>query len=95
VKLTRETASNLRDWLALAFTPVVTVISVGLVAILTWGPWAADTQKQRLDYIGPIAIAAIIIVGLGGQWFQRNRLEALKFTAPGGFGGEVSTEEEK
>jgi hypothetical protein len=95
MRLTRETASTLRDWLALAFTPVVTAISVGLISILTWGPWTAETQKQRLDYIGPIAVISIIIVALGGQWFQRVRLEKLSVSGPGGLGGEIETEADR
>jgi hypothetical protein len=41
-----------------------------------------------------VAIIAVVLVGFGGQWFQRNRLEKLKLSGPGGFGGEIETEAE-
>jgi hypothetical protein len=82
-------ASAGRDIFALFFTPVLTVLLVWLICILAYGAWAADTQAQRINYLGGLAIALAVLIGLGGQWFQRNRLEALKAQGPGGFGGEV------
>lgn len=87
-------ASAARDILALMFTPVVTVLVVWLICILAYGAWAAETETQRINYLGAVAILLAILIGLGGQWFQRNRLDKLKFTGPGGFGGEVETEAE-
>jgi hypothetical protein len=84
-------ASAMRDLLALAFTPVVTFISIWLIAILAYGNWTTDTQQLRLNYIGIISIISIVLVGLGGQWFQRNRLTALKGTGPGGVSFDLST----
>jgi hypothetical protein len=84
-------ASAMRDLFALAFTPVVTVMSIWLICILAYGNWTADTQQQRLNYIGAISIIAIILVGVGGQWFQRNRVTALKGTGPGGVSFDIAT----
>ncbi len=87
----RDGASAARDVLALLFTPVVTIIAAWLICILAYGAWATETQAQRIHYLGAVGLLAVVLVGLGGQWFQRNRLERLKLTGPGGFGGEVET----
>lgn len=86
-------ASVARDWFALFYTPLMTVQGWVLIAILADGK--RTISDQRVAAIATLAYITTILVGLGGMWFQRNRLEALKFSAPGGFGGEVSTEEEK
>ncbi|MBI1405717.1 MAG: hypothetical protein GC145_06280 [Caulobacter sp.] len=85
-------ASAARDVLALLFTPVATLICIWLICILAYGAWAADTQALRIQFLGGLAILFAILVGLGGQWFQRNRLEKLKVTGPGGFSGEIDTD---
>ena len=90
----KEWASAARDVLALLFTPVVTLIAGWLIYILAYRPWAEGTQEQRINYLGAVAIIAVVLVGFGGQWFQRNRLEKLKLSGPGGFGGEIETEAE-
>lgn len=90
----RDFASAGRDVLALLFTPVVTGICCWLISILAYGAWAAETQEQRINYLGALAIVSIVLVGFGGQWFQRNRLEKLKFTGPAGIGGEIEAESE-
>ena len=92
--LVKEWASAARDVLALLFTPVVTLIAGWLIYILAYRPWAEGTQEQRINYLGAVAIIAVVLVGFGGQWFQRNRLEKLKLSGPGGFGGEIETEAE-
>jgi hypothetical protein len=90
----KSAASAARDVLALLFTPVVTAIACWLIAILAYGAWAENTQLKRLDYLGALAMVALVLVGLGGQWFQRTRLEKLKVQGPGGFGGELETGQE-
>lgn len=85
-------ASAARDVFALLFTPVLSVILVWLVCILAYGAWGADTQAQRINFLGALSIALAVLIGLGGQWFQRNRLEKLKVSGPGGFGGEIETQ---
>lgn len=87
-------ASAARDVFALLFTPVLTVLLVWLICILAYGAWAADTQAQRINYLGALSICLAGLIGLGGQWFQRNRLEKLKVSGPGGFGGEIETQAE-
>jgi len=83
-------ASAGRDVFALLFTPVLSVILVWLICILAYGAWEADTQAQRINYLGALSIALAVLIGLGGQWFQRNRLNALKAQGPGGVSGEIS-----
>lgn len=85
-------ASAARDVLALLFTPVVTLLAVWLICILAYGAWQADTQAQRINYLGALAILLVVLIGLGGQWFQRNRLERLKVQGPGGISGEIETQ---
>lgn len=80
----KDFASAARDVLALCFTPVVTCIAVWLIWILAYWPWTSDTEVQRINYLGALAIIAIVLVALGGQWFQRNRLAGLKATGLGG-----------
>lgn len=84
-------SSAIRNLLALAFTPVVTGISIWLIAILAYGHWDHNTEEQRIYFIGVIAILNSVLVGLGGQWFQRNRLAGLKGTAPGGVSFDLTT----
>lgn len=83
-------ASAGRDVFALFFTPVLSAILVWLICILAYGAWGADTQAQRINYLGALSIALAVLIGLGGQWFQRNRLNALKAQGPGGVSGEIS-----
>lgn len=85
-------ASAGRDVFALFFTPVMSVILIWLICILAYGAWEADTQAQRINFLGALSIALAVLIGLGGQWFQRNRLEKLKVSGPGGFGGEIETQ---
>ena len=85
-------ASAGRDVFALLFTPVLSIILVWLICILAYGAWEADTQAQRINYLGALSIALAVLIGLGGQWFQRNRLEKLKVSGPGGFAGEIETQ---
>lgn len=85
-------ASAGRDVFALLFTPVLTILLIWLIFILAYGAWEADTQGQRINYLGAVSICLSILIGLGGQWFQRNRLEKLKVSGPGGFGGEIETQ---
>jgi hypothetical protein len=80
----KDFASAARDILALCFTPVVTGLAIWLINILAYMPWAKDTETLRINYLGAIAIVSIILVALGGQWFQRNRLAGLKATGLGG-----------
>ncbi len=87
-------ASAARDVLALLFTPVVTVLAIWLICILAYGAWHANTQVTRIHYLGAVAILLVVLVALGGQWFQRNRLERLKVQGPGGISGEIETKAE-
>lgn len=83
-------ASAGRDVFALFFTPVLSVILIWLICILAYGAWEAETQAQRINFLGALSIALAVLIGLGGQWFQRNRLNALKAQGPGGVSGEIS-----
>lgn len=94
IKVCRDTASVGRDLLALLFTPVVTIIGVWLICILAYGAWTADTQTQRINFLGGLAIGFATLIGLGGQWFQRNRIDHLKVSSPAG-NVEIQTEEDK
>lgn len=85
-------ASAGRDVFALLFTPVLTILLIWLIFILAYGAWEADTQGQRINYLGALSICLAVLIGLGGQWFQRNRLEKLKVSGPGGFGGEIEAQ---
>lgn len=90
----RPWASAVRDLMALLFTPVVTGLLVWLVCILAYGGWGAGSEGVRLHYLGAAMILLCVLVGLGGQWMQRNRVERLSLRGPGGFGGEIETEAE-
>jgi hypothetical protein len=95
-ELVKEWASAARDVLALLFTPVATVISATVIAIMAgWCvTWTVESELARINWLGSIGVIYAVLVGLGGQWFQRNRLEKLKLSGPGGFGGEIETEAE-
>jgi hypothetical protein len=86
--------SAARDVLALFFTPIVTAILIWLIVILAYGAWEAKTQELRINYLGALAISFSVLIGLGGQWFQRNRLNTLKFNGPGGISGELNAQQE-
>jgi hypothetical protein len=90
----KDWASAVRDAFGVLFTPVVTVLAGVLVWIFAWGAWDADTEPQRLNYLGAALIMSVALVGLGGQWLQRTRVERLKGSGPGGLGFEIETEEE-
>lgn len=90
----RAWASVARDLMALLFTPVVTGVLAWLVCILAYGRWGPGSEGLRLHYLGAALILLCVLVGLGGQWMQRNRLERLSLRGPGGFGGEIETEAE-
>lgn len=90
----RAWASAARDLMALLFTPVVTGVLAWLVCILAYGRWGAGSEGLRLHYLGAALILLCVLVGLGGQWMQRNRLERLSLRGPGGIGGDVETEAE-
>jgi hypothetical protein len=87
-------ASAARDVLALLFTPVSTIISVALIGVLAgwWGGWTPETQRARISWLGALAVIYAVGVFLGGNWFQRNRLESLKFSGPGGISGEINND---
>jgi hypothetical protein len=87
-------ASAARDVLALLFTPVSTLISFTLIAVLAgWCvKWTVETQAARINWLGALAVIYAVGVFLGGQWFQRNRLESLKFSGPGGISGEINND---
>jgi hypothetical protein len=84
IEKAKQLASLGRDFLALLFTPVVTGVAIWLIAILAYWNWTPSTEAQRINYLGAIAIISIVLVALGGQWFQRNRLAGLKATGLGG-----------
>jgi hypothetical protein len=88
-------ANAARDVFALFFTPIMTVILCWLIVILAYGAWAADTQGQRINFLGFLALSLAGLVGLGGQWFQRSRVKSLQVDAPGGLGGKIETEQEE
>jgi len=93
----RDWASAGRDVLALLFTPVNTAVSVFLICILAgwFTQWGQPTEIERIRLLGVIAVIYAMLVGFGGQWFQRNRLEKLKFSAgKDGISGEVDAEAE-
>lgn len=84
---------NWRDILALGFTPVMSIFLAWLICILTYFGWAEDTQAQRIHYLGALALSLAGLVGLGGMWFQRTRVEQIDIKGPGGIGASIRTED--
>lgn len=76
-------ASAARDILALLFTPVVTMLLIWLICVLAYGSWTNNVETIRLHYLGAVCIILASLVGLGGQWFQRQRVANLKVAAFG------------
>ena len=83
-----------RDRLALGFTPAVSVFLAWLICILAYQGWAADTQTQRIHYLGALSLALAGLMGLGGMWFQRTRVENIEIKGPGGIGASLRTEDD-
>jgi hypothetical protein len=76
-------ASAARDVLALLFTPMVTILAVWVICIIAYGEWSTNVETVRIHYLGALCVVLVSLVGMGGQWFQRNRVSALKVTAFG------------
>ena len=81
-----------KDTFALLFTPVVTVILVWLICILAYGAWEADTQGQRIGFLGALAIVLAVLIGLGGLWLQGRGIDRVKVSGPAGSSVEIDTE---
>jgi hypothetical protein len=91
----KDWSSAGRDVLALGFTPIIWATSVAMICLIAYGPFTASTEASRVNGLVAIAVLYSALTGLGGMWFQRTRLEKLKFSGPGGTGGEIETGEEK
>lgn len=78
--LTRDEA---RDWCAILYTPVLTACAAGLVWIIVWGGWPADTASQRLNFLGWSLIGLLFLIALGTFFLQRRTVN-LRGKAPGG-----------
>lgn len=78
--LTRDEA---RDWCAILYTPVLTLCAAGLVWIIVWGGWPADTAAQRLTFLGWTLMGLLVLIGLGTFFLQRRTVD-VKGTLPGG-----------
>lgn len=78
--LTRDEA---RDWCAILYTPVLTLCAAGLVYIIVWGGWPAETAAQRLTFLGWSLIGLLFLIALGTFFLQRRTVN-LKVETPAG-----------
>ncbi|OHB39591.1 MAG: hypothetical protein A2882_16285 [Phenylobacterium sp. RIFCSPHIGHO2_01_FULL_70_10] len=79
-RLTRW-AGVLRDYLALLYIPVVTLLAIAMVLLVWRGGWADSTQALRLHYLGAAMVLLVAILGLGLFWLQRQQLDKISVTA--------------
>ena len=71
----------LRDYLALFYIPVVTLLAAAMVLLVWRGGWADSTQALRLHYLGASMVLLVAIMGLGLFWLQRLSLDRISVSA--------------
>lgn len=71
----------LRDYLALLYIPVVTLLAAAMVLLVWKGGWGDSTQALRLHYLGAAMVILVTIMGLGLFWLQRQSIDKLSLSA--------------
>lgn len=82
----------LKELLALAFTPVCTLIALWLIWSFMYGPWTIESERLRLIALGCTLGGYVVLQGLGGLWLQGRGIDRVSVKGPGGFEAEVDAE---
>lgn len=82
-------AKAARDWIANLAPVALSGMVIGVIALLTAGPWTQTTEETRVVFIGSIGIILAGLLGAGCFWLYGLLFEKLKITGPGGVGVEA------
>lgn len=74
-----------RDWAAILYTPVLTVLGAVLAFAFIYGPWPPETAQQRLTFLGWTLIGLMGLIALGTLFLQRRMMDVKVKTAAGEF----------